>query len=154
MFFRLLDTLRTKPKAQRQRYAFTGAVIVTGMVFAVWLASIPGRVAELNERLVEGSGDVQVASAPFSGFWQRIKAQFSSVSNATTTNSVSNSDTDVTRIVSDFTTSTPDTYNTNSATTTELPSGSVITFGTASTSGSESAPVVLVGTSSIAQPIE
>ncbi|MFM2424339.1 MAG: hypothetical protein RLZZ70_730 [Candidatus Parcubacteria bacterium] len=68
MLFRLLDTLRTKPKMVRRQYAFALAFVVTVTVGAVWSMSLPARF--------KGETQLAAGTTPFAGFVDRIKGSW------------------------------------------------------------------------------
>ncbi len=77
----MLDELRKKPRGLKEAYAFWGAFTFTGMITAVWLASIPLRFSDTE---VEGTTQTAGALSQFfeqmktniSGTWQENKRAF------------------------------------------------------------------------------
>ncbi len=121
MLFRILHTLRTKPKAVRQHYALGTAVVITAVIGGVWSLSLPARFA---------NSDTQVASgtAPFAGFFARMKAPFANLATP---------DVPVTAL------------DTQGTTTSELPiavAGSTSTDQILAPEPAPQAPAILIGT--------
>jgi hypothetical protein len=77
MILRAIESIRQKPKAVRQRYAFVTTVIFTAIVTGVWSLSLPARFTAVQEGVTTASPEItsQTASAPFSGVWSQFKQQ-------------------------------------------------------------------------------
>ncbi len=71
MFWRWLATIRQKPKAVRDQYAFGVAVTFTALVLAVWTFSLPARFSDSPEELAN--------KAPFTGLFSQISGGVSSI---------------------------------------------------------------------------
>lgn len=48
MLLRWIENARKKPKTVRNQYAFFGAVILTSCIGLIWVATLPGRFANLD----------------------------------------------------------------------------------------------------------
>lgn len=137
MLARLIRTIRHKPKAVRDQYAFWSAVAVTGLVVVVWLVSLPDRLATLS------SEEAAKAEPVFSGFLSEVKDGLSGLGSAV-------SDlTDVTtseQVSDQLASSTASTQTANTATTTAATTTVVTEMS--EPSQSVSGRVVRIGTSS------
>ena len=83
MLFKILDKLRSKPKAVRDQYSFLIAVTLTFVIGGFWSLSLPERF----HLAIPGSLAVSTSSAPtapFSNFFSQFKDQFASVKEAVT----------------------------------------------------------------------
>lgn len=49
-----IEQLRKKPKHVRDRYAVSGALLVTALVAVIWVASLPSRFNEVPDAMVNG----------------------------------------------------------------------------------------------------
>lgn len=79
MLFKILDSVRSKPKHIRDQYAFGIAVFCTLAIGGVWSLSLPSRFV----------GESQVAAlasttnaAPFANFFTQLKNQFVDAKNS------------------------------------------------------------------------
>jgi len=135
MILRIIESIRQKPKAVRQHYAFIVAVAFTTVVAGVWSLSLPARFSAVPA--LEG----QTASAPFSGVWGQLKQQMAGLTGKSTTSvSIEDPITDTTAVSATL----PITDSLL------LESGSTITFG--ATDSAPSAPAILIGTTSVVAP--
>jgi hypothetical protein len=69
MFFRLLDTARTKSHEARKRIAFGVAMIVTVLVGGIWTMTLPARFS--------GDSLASEGTKPFAGLVAGFRDQFS-----------------------------------------------------------------------------
>jgi len=72
MLLRLIDAVRAKPKAQRQRYAFLGAAVITVIIAGGWSLTVPERIATITNSVTVDKPEAQVATVPFAGLWQQF----------------------------------------------------------------------------------
>lgn len=76
MLFKILDHIRSKPKHNREQYAFGIAIFCTMAIGGVWSLSLPSRFAGDSQMAAVGS---TTNAAPFSNFFTQLKQQFTSV---------------------------------------------------------------------------
>ncbi len=76
MLFKILDSLRSKPKYIRDQYALGIAVFCTLLIGGVWSLSVPSRFASESQVAALAS---TTGAAPFSNFFTQIKNQFGGV---------------------------------------------------------------------------
>jgi len=72
---RWLENLQHRPKSYRQRFAFGGAMAVTGVIMTVWLVSLPERFAELAQT----SEESPVTDDEVQGFLAGVRDQVAAV---------------------------------------------------------------------------
>ncbi len=70
-----LNKLRAKPKKVKDRYAFTGSAVLTGLIAVAWLISFPHQSDQISQNT---KSDVEVVGA-FSQFFSGAKGQIGSV---------------------------------------------------------------------------
>lgn len=132
MLFRLLDTLRKKPKHVREQYAFGGAVVFTAMVVGVWSLSLPARFAAISD----GVSEVQPAAAPFAHMFSQLKEQVQRITSNDSDSSSEINDAPSTEPVGlPELTATTTLYDIPTTTTETLPSRPIL-IGTSSASTS------------------
>jgi hypothetical protein len=81
MLLRLIENVRQRPKAVRQRYAFISAVTFTAVVAGVWTLSLPARFTAVQDgiNVAPPEAVTQTANVPFSGVWAQFKQQISAL---------------------------------------------------------------------------
>lgn len=72
MLYKILDTIRAKPKAVRDQYALGTAVLCTLLITGVWSLSLPSRFTTTS---LAAAGAAS-STSPFSGLIGQIKKQF------------------------------------------------------------------------------
>jgi hypothetical protein len=82
MLHSLISRIRRRPKHVREQYAFFGAVIFTGLVAFVWAVSLPSRF-----EVSAPTADVTEASRPFSAVLERARENLTSLGEAATQSS-------------------------------------------------------------------
>lgn len=68
-----LSKLRNHPKVVKDRYAFLGATLITGVIASVWLATLPSRLE--TPVASEQASDFAETRGAFSQFFSGAKAQ-------------------------------------------------------------------------------
>jgi hypothetical protein len=79
MLFKILDSIRSKPKHIRDQYAFGIALFCTLAIGGVWALSLPARFAGTTQVAALAS---TTNAAPFANFLTQLKHQFSGLSKA------------------------------------------------------------------------
>ena len=85
MIGRAFRSVRRKPKAVRDRYAFWIAAVFTGCVALVWFLQMPARDSATNTVEIHAGDAAAGLEGMFSGFSEQVAAIREEVSQATTT---------------------------------------------------------------------
>ena len=151
MLFKILDSLRSKPKYIRDQYALGIAVFCTLLIGGVWSLSVPSRFAGGSQVAALAS---TTNAVPFSNFFTQLRNQFGgvkdtieSISRATSTTPLSAASSTEAALQLHLSDENMNTMN-NTSTTAD---GTKIQFGSSATVSSSSDPYaqpVMVGTSS------
>ena len=75
MLFKILDSIRQKPKSVRDQYALGIAVCCTVLIGGAWTLSLPSRFAPTGVAAV-GSASTTAVTSPFAGLIDQFKNQF------------------------------------------------------------------------------
>ncbi len=120
-----IESLREKPKHVRNQYAFYGAFVVTGLILALWVVSVPSRFQTPEEMAEDVSNDEGGFTRAFDDIKSNFVASVGSLQDdipeeflATTTEDVEPDERYTIDIGAMFATSSEETPST--ATTTEL----------------------------------